>query len=237
MVDPVGQGALVCDRVSRLEPDAADPVGMFLVGNAAFAVWAFDLSLPFLDAAVNGLRVEGRSGLLARALVLQAWAAVHCAREPLAVAAAEEGYRLCAETGQAPRAAAAQLAKAAIAAERGELQTAEALTTEADALLVHEGTTPMLAALAQFVRGRGALAHQHYPEGLEYHRRTLDPSDSSYHPFVGAWALSDLVEAATHNGMPAVAMAHLEHLESLVSATSAPLLRAEAGFRAADGCG
>jgi ATP/maltotriose-dependent transcriptional regulator MalT len=202
---------------------------MLMVGRASTAVWAFDLSLPFLDAAVQGLRTQGRSGLLAQALVTQAWAAVHCARGPLAVAAAEEGNRLSKETGQARWVAAAQLAQATIAAERGDLPAAEALATEAETLLMSMGANSMLA-LAQFVRGRGAVAHQRYSDGLNHHERILDPTDPAYHPLVGAWALSDLVEAAAHSGKLMLAKGYLQQLESLAAATSGSFLRAEAGY-------
>jgi ATP/maltotriose-dependent transcriptional regulator MalT len=227
--DPVKRGALVIERISRMTPDVADPAGMCLVGSAANAVWAYDLSLGFLNTAVDGLRAQGRLGLLAQALVAQAWAAVHLGREPLAVSAAEEAARLARETGQPRWAVAAQLAQATIAAERGDFDVAEALACAAEALLLPMGATPMLA-LVQFVRGRGAVAHQHYSEGFEHLRRTLDPTDPSYHPFVGAWGLSDLVEAAAHSGKMGTAKAYLEQLESLAAATSGSLLRAEAGY-------
>src|SRR5260370_42705048 len=149
----------------RMAPDVADPAGMYLVGSAAGAVWAYDLSLEFLDMAVDGLRGQGRIGLLVQALASQAWAAVHLAREPLAVSAAEEASRLARETGQMRWAALAQLAQATIAAERGNADLAEAQAREAEALLLPMGATPMLA-LGQFVRGRGAVAHQHYPPRL-----------------------------------------------------------------------
>ena len=227
--DPVGCGAVVIDRISRLTPSIADPAEMYLVGAAASAVWAYDLALGFLDAAVDGLRAQGRIGLLVQALVSQAWAAVHLAREPLAVSAAEEASRLARETGQTRSAVLGQLAQATIAAERGNFEVADALVGEAEALLVPLGATPILA-LAQFVRGRGAVAHQHYTEGLDHHRRILDPTDPAHNPFVGAWALSDLVEAAAHTGKREMANAYLEQLNSLVGETSGSLLRATAGY-------
>ncbi len=51
----------------------------------------------------------------------------------------------------------------------------------------------------------------------------------AYHPFVGAWALPDLIEAAAHSGKPQEARRHLEELESLAARTSAPYLRATVG--------
>src|SRR5712691_6030657 len=228
-VDPVQRGALVNDRMSRMTPDAADPAGMGQLGSAANAVWAWDRSLTFLDVAIAGLRAQGRLGLLAQALVSQAWAAVHLSRKPLAVSAADEGSRLARETGQPRWAIAAQLALAAVAAEQGNHDAAEALAREAEAVLLPMGANPMLA-LVQFARGRGAVMQQRYAEGFEQLRRILDPSDPSYHRFVGAWGLADLVEATVHIGNNDAATAYLSQLEALVAATSGPLLHAQAAY-------
>ena len=227
--DPVKTGGTVIARISLMSPDHADPAGMYLVGLAASSVWAYDLALVFLKTAVDGLRARGRLGLLARALAAQAWAAVHAAREPLAVSAAEEAIALARETGQLRLAVTAQLAKAVVAAERGDFAIAEALAREAEAVLLPMGATRMLA-LVQFIRGRGAVAHQHYEEGLEHLRRTLDPADPGYHAFIGAWGLSDLVEAAAHTGRRDAAEAYLRQLESLAAQTSGSLLLATAGY-------
>jgi DNA-binding CsgD family transcriptional regulator len=227
--DPVRHGAVVTERISRLAPDLADPSVAFLLGAAASAAWSFDLALPFLETAIGGLRAQGRIGLLAEALVAQAWAAVHRAREPLAVAAAEEAIALSLETGQRRWAVAASLAKATIAAERGDFDGMDTLAREAERAILGIGASPLLA-LVQFARGRGAVAHQRYEEGLEHLRRSLDPADPAYHPFIGAWGLSDLVEAAAHTGRMDAARAYLEQLESLAAATSGSLLRAEAGY-------
>ena len=227
--DPAKNGCRVIDRISRLKPDVSDPAGTHLIGVAANAVWAYDLGLVFLTVAVDGLRAQGQLRELAQALTNQAWAAVHLAREPLAVSAAEEGIALARETGQTGWVVAAQLAKAAIAAERGDLRVTETLTREAEALILPMGATPMLA-LVQFVRGRRAVAHQHYAEGFEQLRRTLDPADTAYHPFIGAWGLSDLVEAAARTGQNDTAEAYLDQLETLAAGTSGSLLRATAGY-------
>jgi len=55
---------------------------MFFAGVAAGTVWSWDRSLPLLKAGVNGLRRQGRLGLLVQALVTQAWAALHSSRIP-----------------------------------------------------------------------------------------------------------------------------------------------------------
>jgi DNA-binding CsgD family transcriptional regulator len=227
--DPVKNAADVIHRISRMTPDGADPEGMLSLGLAASAVWAFDLGLLFLNAAVTGLRAQGRLGLLAQAVAAQAWAAVHLAREPLAVSAAEEAIALARETGQQRWAVVAQLAKAAIAAERGDFGAAEDLVREAEAVLLPLGEGSMLA-LAQFVRGRGAVAHQHYEEGLEHLGRVLNPADPAYHRFIGTWGLSDLVEAATHTGNTDAALTYLMQLETLAAETTGSLLWATSGY-------
>ena len=65
-VRPGEAGGLMIDRISGMTADAADPAGMYSVGAAAHALWAHDLSLPFLETAVNGLRAQGRLGMLAQ---------------------------------------------------------------------------------------------------------------------------------------------------------------------------
>ncbi len=224
--DPVRRGAVVIERLERLMPDAdADPEAMHLLGTAATAVLAFDRSAPFLDTSVDGLRRQGRLGLLAQALVSQSWAAVHLARPTLAVSAAEEAARLAPETGQQRWGLAAELALSTIAGERGDLERSEELAARAEAVLLPMGTQPMLA-LVQFARGRGAVAHHLYDEGYGYLRRVLDPQDVAYHPFVGAWALPDLIEAAVHTGERAAAQRYFDQLASLSAAIGASYLRA-----------
>lgn len=228
--DPVKRGAHVMQRISQMTPDATgDPAALHLVGTAAAAVWAFDLSLSFLISAVDGLRAQGRLGLLAQALVAQSWAAFHLAKETLAVSAADEAARLARETGQSRWALAAELARAAVAGERGDFETAGALADQAETELLPIGAHAMLS-LVQFARGRGAVAHQLYSDGFDHLQRILDPIDVAYHPFVGAWALSDLVEAAAFSGNTDKARLCLQQLESLATQTSGAFLRATLSY-------
>ena len=74
------------------------------------------------------------------------------------------------------------------------------------------GAQAMLA-LVQFARGRGAVAHQLYADGYDQLSRILDPNDVAYHPFVGSWALSDLIESAANVGRVEEARRHLAELE------------------------
>lgn len=186
LTDPVKRGAVVIERVARSTPDAGgDPAAMLHVGSAATAVWAHDLSVGFLAAAVDGLRTQGRLGLLAQALVTQAWTGVHLANPAIAMPAAVEAAGLARDTGQPRWAAAAQLAEATMAAERGDTARADSLATEAEQVILPMGANPMLA-LVQFARGRAALADGRHATAYEDLRRIFDSAEVAYHPTLSA---------------------------------------------------
>lgn len=223
--DPAGEAAAVTAGIAHIRPHRLDPEELFHIGRSTIAVWQFEQGLPFLTAAVEGLRARGRARLLAQALVSESWAAFHLARETLAVEAADEGARLARDTGQPMWATAAELAKASLAGERGDFDTANALAERAEAELLPNGPHTMLA-LVQFARGRGAVAHQMYSEGYEQLRRALSVTDIAYHPFMGAWGLSDLIESALNVGREDEAQDYLLTLESLAEQSQASFLRA-----------
>ena len=228
--DPVGRGRIVRERLARTAVDATDPMAMLNLGTAATSVWAQDVAMPFHEAAVNGLRAQGRLGVLAQALVSHAWTAVHVADARVATPAAEEGARLAAETGQGRWAVAAMLAQATMAAERGDAAGAEELVTAAERVLLPMGANPMLS-LVQFARGRAAIAQSQYSEAFEHLRRVFDPADIAYHPFIGGWAVADFLDAAVHGGGE-IAAAHtvFATYEEIAERTGAPLLLAQVGY-------
>ena len=115
--------------------------------------------------------------------------------------------------------------RATLAGERGDAETAEVLAGRAEAELLPVGAQAMLS-LVQFARGRGAVAHQRYAEGLDHLRRAFDPRDVAYHPFTGAWGLPDMIEAAVHVGELDEARSWLSELESLADAMGGSYLRA-----------
>ena len=198
--DPVVQGAAALDRISRLSPDdGLDSAAIRLIGAAATALGAFDRSPGFLAASVDGLRAEGRLGLLAQALVSQAWAAVFLGNWDVARPAAEEAGRLARETGQPRWAAAADLVQASLAALRGDLDGAESLADDAERLLLPLVAHPTLA-LAQIARGLAALGRGGYADAYGHLRRVFDPADIAYHPFVRFWVVGELAEAAARSG-------------------------------------
>jgi DNA-binding CsgD family transcriptional regulator len=231
LADPVNRGRFVLERLSRArDVDGGDPVAMFLLGSAATSVWAHNLSLAFHAAAVDGLRAQGRLALLAQALVSQAWAAVHMADARVATPAAAEGARLSDETGQPRWAAAAMLAQATMAAERGDAAGAEELTGGAERVLLPMGANPMLSVV-QFARGRAAIAQGRFSDAYEQLRRIFDPADIAHQPFIGGWAIADFVDAAAHGGGSLdAARETLAEYERVAALTDAPLLRAQVTY-------
>jgi DNA-binding CsgD family transcriptional regulator len=227
--DPVRTGERVNAQLKTITPDRTEPTAMWYAGLAAANTWAWDQALPLLDAAVDELRAQGQLGLLTRALTTRAWAAVHLARLPTAVAAASEAARLAVETGQGHWTGANQLAQAVAASAAGDDAAADALAQQTEALYLASGSTSMLG-FVQFARGRGAVLNQRYAVGLAHLRRILDPADPVFHPFVGPWGLADLAEAAAAVGEPALVQVYLEQLESLAAQTGGPLLLAQAAY-------
>ncbi|HTA38722.1 MAG TPA: helix-turn-helix transcriptional regulator, partial [Candidatus Acidoferrales bacterium] len=150
----------------------------------------------FLTIAASGFRSDGRLALLAHALVLRAWSAIYLGNRNLAIANAEEGLRLAAETDQSIYVALAKAATAMLAALRGEHEAADAMADESERASQHIGT---LVAEAQMARGVNALAERRYADAYEHFHRMFDESDSAYHPMRQCFFVGDLAEAAVQS--------------------------------------
>ncbi|MGW6195162.1 ATP-binding protein [Kribbella sp. NPDC055110] len=198
LIDPVGRAAEVVQGLRRLTPlNLVDPTALMAVGQAAAAVWADDLGLPFLRLAVDGFRADGRLGKLGQALIHQAWGDVHAGSAGLALTGAAEGVRLAHEVRQPRYAAVGTIAHAIAAGASGDARTAERLASSAEAVLMPTGAHQLLALVA-LARGRAALAQELPDEAFASLARIFRPTDVAYQPFVRGWALADLAEAAVH---------------------------------------
>ena len=223
---PIGRGAAVIDRLSRLVPAAAaDAAATRFAGNAAMAVGAFDVAAASLAASAAELRSQGRLGLLARALALRAWSAVHLGDLGAAIPAAEEGRRLAQETNQPLVMATAQAVQALLAALRGDQQAAAALAAQAERVSVPVGASAVLAA-TQLARGLAALGGGRPAEALGHLRRIHDPADPAYHASVRCFTVSDLADAARRSGDPDSIRCFVDALEAAAMQTPSPLLHA-----------
>jgi DNA-binding CsgD family transcriptional regulator len=225
LFDPVGQGAEIVRRVRQMAPlDVPDPERQFQVGQAAGAVWADNLALPFLRAAAAGYRADGRLALLAQTLVFEAWAEVQEGAARVAITAAAEGVQLAQETRHVRFVVVGQLAEAIAAVEMGADEPAEQLIGVAEEMLLPLGGNPLLSLVA-LARGRQALAHERFAEAYAHLLRIFDPNDAAYHQFVGGWVLADLADAALQgDGDREVVDELLRQWEAVATATGAPHL-------------
>jgi len=196
-----------------------------LLGTAATAVSAFDLSGPFLGGAVAGLRRQGRLGLLAQGLVSQAFSAIHTGEWDVAVPAAAEAGRLARETAQPFWAAGAQIAEATLAALRGDPDLADKLAAEAERVMLPLGIKSNLA-LGQIARGLAAIGRGAYLDAYGQLVRIFEPADPAYHPIVRCWAIGDFAEAAVYTGNQDAARAVVGELEVVARISPASLLHA-----------
>ncbi|HEX4689631.1 MAG TPA: AAA family ATPase [Solirubrobacteraceae bacterium] len=221
MAAPVQQGAEV---LRRLEPGVhTDPAELRLLALAASAVGDFETCLRLSDAAVAGLRAQGRLGLLAHALVTQAWAAILMGSAGVALPAAEEAGRLARETDQPRWSEVARLAEAAIAGRRGDAETSEALAAAAERVILPMAAGPMLS-LVQLARGQAALGSGRPGDAYAHLRRIFDPADMAHHPFVSHWVVGDLAEAALRSGNREQARMLIGPLEPLAEQTRSRVL-------------
>ncbi|GAA1897004.1 AAA family ATPase [Asanoa iriomotensis] len=234
LVDPVHRGREVIARVARMSPAGMpDPDESMAVGRAAMAVWADNLALPFLRAAVAGYRADGRLARLAQALMYEAWSDVNCGAVRNAFTSAAEAGSLAGEARQIRFGRAASLAHAIAAAELREEDTAERLIADAEAALVPMGPNPQLSLVA-FARGRVALAAERPGEAYDHLLRIYTPTDPSYQPYVAGWALADLVDAAVR-GDRDLAVLHglLPQWAETAAAMGAPHLEVQVAYAAA----
>ena len=226
LADPTGRGATVVERLYGLGPAVeSDAAATRLAGTAAMAVGAFDLAATFLALSAASLRAQGRLGLLARALALQAWSAAQLADLGAAIPAAAEARRLAQETRQPLIMATAGAVQALLAALRGDEGAAGALAAQAEEISVPIGASAVLAA-TQLARGLAALGAGRPADALAHLRRIHDPADPAYHYGVRCYTVGDLAEAARRGGEVASIGGFLREMETAGQRTTSPSLQA-----------
>ena len=210
---PFGRGALALAALRLASRDAGcDPGAARLYGLAAVAAGDPELAAPFVSLAVDGLRAQGRMGLLAQALVQRAWTELQRCNLRLAQADAEEAVRLGLETSQPFLATRSQTAQAIVAALRGDENAAEAFAAEAEAASLPTRASALLSDV-QLSRGLTALGGGRPDEAYAHLRRMFDPGDPVHHYAKTPWAIGDLAEAAVLSGQAKEARPLLEQLE------------------------
>ncbi|MFF5550357.1 helix-turn-helix transcriptional regulator [Streptomyces olivaceoviridis] len=193
---PVEHGARV---LARLRHWAAHPSGDAVtdqtLGTAAVLVGAFELAASFSAAALNGLRAQGRFGLLAKALTVRAWSAALLCDLTVAVPSADAALQLATETSQPVLRAAIRATQALIAALGGRFAEAEELATEAIGLGGAYRARPVLAT-AHLALAQVAAAQDCLDGALDRLRQPHDPASPAFHPSALHYGLVDLVDVA-----------------------------------------
>jgi DNA-binding CsgD family transcriptional regulator len=220
---PVECGREVMGVLAR-RPVAGSTHAAFHLADASTAVGAFSAEL--VAEAIAGLRAQGRVGLLAQALVNQAWVSVHLGHWVLGLQAAEEAVALAAETRQPRHEVAARLAAATLHALRADDDAdTDAAADAAERVLLPMGASPLLS-LAQLTRGVGALGEGRHADAYAALRRIFDPADIAHHRFIGWWAFGDLIDAAVHSDHHDEARVLVAEFELVLERSGSPLLHA-----------
>ena len=223
-VDPLRHAPEV---VARLRDAAAlgsrDPEPARHFAAAAFIVGAFDLAVPFLRTAVDGLRAEGRLGHLPRALMLYGTVAARLADWNVAIPAADEGRRLAIEFGEPMWEAGAETVAATIAGMRGDADAAEAAAARAERQGLAAGAHTTVA-LAQVGRVLARLGVGQHDDAHAAATRLFDPDDPAYHPVVSSWIIGELAEAAVHTDQAQDARVRLTAVEAAAGPAPASLV-------------
>jgi DNA-binding CsgD family transcriptional regulator len=218
--DAFGNERAILERVRAAAADLApDTDAARFLGPAAVAVGAFDVALPLLASAVDGLRTEGRLGHLPRLLLLQGSMAARMARWDVAIPAAEECRRLATELGEPQWVAAADTVDSIVAGTRGDDDAAERASAAAERVAVPTGAN-ITVAFAQAGRVLAALGAGRHEDAYEIAERGFDPVSPAYHPVIACWLIADLAEAAAHIGRMAEGRARVRHVESVAGGGS-----------------
>ncbi|HEY0933364.1 MAG TPA: AAA family ATPase [Trebonia sp.] len=224
--DPVGQGAVVTEALSRMERRLrTEARAAYPAGVAATVVGDVRLGASLLADAVTLLRAQGQRRWLARALVVQAWAATHLADWEVAGSAAREGIRLAAETDQPLFETVGQGSLLVLAALRGDEDAVRSLSPLAQQRLA-AGRSRYGLAVVHAARGLSDLGGARYDEAYEHLRRIFDPGDPACHPAQQRWYIHDFVEAAVRSGHHEQARAALSAAEPDRGAAPSPWLHA-----------
>ena len=226
MVDPVTRGAFVLDHLRGIAPASiGDPETLRQLGIAASIVGDPLRASAFLGGAIRGLRVQGRLGLLADALVAQAWIAWQLGTWRMAASLADEAQRLAIETRRPGVIFGARIVQAAAAAGRGATEEAERLALDVERSL-RSAPASGLNTLATYARGLAAAADGRPADAFEHLRRTFTAGDSVHHPSFSQIGITEFVDAAVQSDHADEAREVVRGLEALSEQTGSGTLRA-----------
>jgi DNA-binding CsgD family transcriptional regulator len=194
--DPVGSAAAVTGILHSVVTTGLDSVTVQALGHAASCIGNFELADVLLADAIARLRAEGRLQVLARAIVLQAWARLRRGQWSTAMPLAVEGTRLAEESGQTEWRASGFAAQAMVAALRGQTSEAASAADQAERI-AFPGQMTIVLAISLLARATAAAGEGDFSRAWEYLSRLHQKADPACHPPQALWSLSHLAYAAT----------------------------------------
>ncbi len=220
LADPIGSAKTVASLLGSLQMAELDSVTVQSLGHAASCIGDFELADCIYTEAVVRLRIEGRLQILARALLLQAWARLRRGQWSTAISLAEEGRRLAEECGQLEWQANGYAAQAMVAALRGQAAEAESLAARAEQIAVPYQMTNAVAT-SVLARAVTAAGEGDFPATWDYLVRMHAEGDPACHPIQALWALSHLAHAALQCGQVESARRLMRQLTGRLAVASA----------------
>jgi DNA-binding CsgD family transcriptional regulator len=189
------------DRLARSAAgDAQEPGGENLRALAALVAGDWPSAHQLAARAAQGLRRQGRLGLLAQALTVRGLAGFFLGHWADVSGAAEQAGELARETEQAQWEGCARAVRAGLAAVRGQADTAERFAADAAGIAAVSGNVA-LEDVALLMRGVAALGVEQHRSAYEILMARLDVRGRVHHPRQSLWGIDLLAEAAAGAGL------------------------------------
>lgn len=219
---PLACGQTVMERLPQAAAQArADTEAGLLTGMTAYAVGDYETALAVLITTVEGLRDQGRLGLLTQALGLLSGSSFQVGDWELTASATTEQAALARETGQPTWRAAAAMALGGLAGVRGDEAGAAGLLDEAAAFLRPRRLSSLLC-LVEMHRGLALLTAGRPDEAYARLLRIFDPADPAHHYREQYCAVALFADAAALTGRQAEGLRVLRALDEAAAGSRSP---------------
>ena len=216
--------------------DEVDPIAIERTGRMAFFVDRLTGCREALWRVVDDGREGGAVASAIRALIDLCYDDIQTGRWSGAEELADEGVALCRSHGYRFEVWPFELAKALVAARRGDDETTRALTEEMVRWASPRGVV-LVHWLSCHARALAALGRGDYEEAYVQAAAISPPGVLASHAPVAVWAAMDLVEAAVRTGRQAEAAAHVAAMRDAGIAALSPRLALLSGGSAAIAAG
>lgn len=222
---PLEYGREVLAHLHRIDPATCDdPTAAMCAGDAAVAVGGYDLAEGFYQTAADGLRRQGRHGLLTHVLTIQAWVRTYLGRWDAAVEHAREAMAVAGELGQPHLVALARVPWQMVNGLRGDAPAAGAAEG------AERPAKGVVGAGVNLARGTEALSAGRYREAFRRLRAVVDPAGLRHYPAMASAGVGYLAEAALHSGMIEEGRSIVASVEALAAHSDATKVRHDLAY-------